>query len=142
MIGLSEHTGEIYAGIAAAGLGAEILEFHVVFDKRMFGPDAKSSLTIDQTTELVKGIRSIEKAMQNPIDKNDLSPYANLKSIFEKTLSANKDLPKGHILRFEDLEAKKPADMGVSAREYKSIIGKELTRDVSKWDFIQHSDIK
>ncbi|MEM9544447.1 MAG: N-acetylneuraminate synthase family protein [Bacteroidota bacterium] len=139
-IGLSEHTGEIYAGIAAAGLGSEILEFHVVFDKRMFGPDAKSSLTIEQTRELVKGVRAIEKAVYNPIDKNDLTPYANLKNIFEKTLSANKDLPLGHIVTFEDLEAKKPAGMGISARDYKSVIGKEVKRNISKWDFIQRSD--
>jgi len=140
-IGLSEHTGEIYAGISAVAIGAEILEFHAVFDKRMFGPDAISSLTIDQIAELVQGVRSIEKSVNNPIDKNDLSPYLGLKNIFEKSLAANKDLPKGHKITFDDLEAKKPAKMGLSARNYKSIIGKELNKNISKWDFIQQSDI-
>jgi len=140
-IGLSEHTGEIYAGIAAVALGAELLEFHAVFDKRMFGPDAKSSLTIDQIDQLAKGIRSIEKSINNPIDKNDLGPYSELKNIFEKSLAVNKDLPQGHIIGFEDLEAKKPSNMGLSARHYASIIGKKLNKSVSKWDFIQQSDI-
>lgn len=139
-IGLSEHTAEIYAGIAAVAKGAEVLEFHAVFDKRMFGPDAKSSLTIDQIAELVKGVRAIESSLNHPIDKNDLTPYESLKAIFEKSLSYNKDLALGHVITFEDLEAKKPANMGVSARDYTSIIGKVLTKNVSKWDFIQPSD--
>ncbi|MEL7252404.1 MAG: N-acetylneuraminate synthase family protein, partial [Bacteroidota bacterium] len=49
-IGLSEHTSEIFTGLAAVAMGALIMEFHAVFDKRMFGPDAKSSLTIDQSS--------------------------------------------------------------------------------------------
>lgn len=140
-IGLSEHTGEIYAGIAAAALGSELLEFHAVFDKRMFGPDASSSLDIDQITELVKGVRSIESAMQHPIDKNDLSNYLTLKKIFEKSLAVNKDLCKGHVLTFEDLEAKKPANFGIKASEFKLVIGKSLQRDIKKWDFLKETDI-
>jgi N,N'-diacetyllegionaminate synthase len=73
-IGLSEHTAEIATGIAAVTLGAEILEFHTVFDRRMFGPDAPSSLTIDEVKTLVTSVRFIEKALQHPINKNDLSP--------------------------------------------------------------------
>ena len=113
-IGLSEHTGKIATGIAAATLGAEILEFHAVFDRRMFGPDASSSLTIDEVSVLVDAVRFIEKAIQHPIDKNDLSPYVDLKKIFEKSIAVNKDLEKGHVLTFDDLEAKKPAKQGLA----------------------------
>jgi len=140
-IGLSEHTGKIATGIAAATLGAEILEFHAVFDRRMFGPDASSSLTIDEITELVNSIRFLEKALAHSIDKNDLSPYTDLKKIFEKTIAVNKDLPKGHVITFNDLEAKKPARQGVSANEFKKIIGKSLTRDLKKWNFLKAEDI-
>ena len=140
-VGLSEHTGEIYAGIAATALGADLLEFHAVFDKRMFGPDATSSLEIDQISELVKGVRAIETSLNNPIDKNDLTNYESLKKIFEKTLAINKELPKDHILKFEDLEAKKPANQGISASDFKTVIGKKLSRDLSKWDFITEEDL-
>jgi len=140
-IGLSEHTGEVYAGIGAVALGAEVLEFHAVFDKRMFGPDAKSSLTIDQISQLVLGVRAIEASINNPIDKDDLAPYVDLKNIFEKSLAFNKDLPEGHMLTFDDLEAKKPANMGISAQYYNSVIGKKLNRKVAKWEFIQQTDL-
>jgi len=140
-IGLSEHTANIATGIAAVTLGAEVLEFHAVFDKRIFGPDTSSSLTIDEVTELVRAIRFLEKAIQHPIDKNDLNPYLDLKKIFEKTLAVNKDLPKGHEITFDDLEAKKPAQQGISANEFKNIIGKKLLVAKSKYDFLKEKDL-
>jgi len=140
-IGLSEHTAQVATGVAAVALGAEILEFHAVFDRRLFGPDAASSLTIEEIKELVNSVRFIEKALANPIDKNDLSPYLDLKKIFEKTLAVNKDLPKGHVLTFDDLEGKKPAEMGVPANLFKIVIGKKLVANKQQWDFLQNEDI-
>lgn len=140
-IGLSEHTGKIYTGLAAVSLGAEALEFHAVFDRRMFGPDASSSLTIDEIKELATGVRFLEKALSNPVDKSDNSAYTGVKKIFEKTLAVNKDLPVGHEIQFEDLEAKKPANMGIPASVFKEVIGKPLKNSKYRYDFLQAEDI-
>ncbi|WP_298516011.1 N-acetylneuraminate synthase family protein [uncultured Kordia sp.] len=141
-IGFSDHSSGIEAGIAAAALGAEILEFHVVFDKEMFGPDAKSSLTFPETTKLVSAIRNIDKALNHPIDKKDNSQYSELKQIFEKSLAINKDLPKGHVLTFNDLEAKKPKNYGILASKFQEVIGKKLVNDMKQWDFLNNDDIR
>ena len=141
-IGFSDHSSSIEACIAATALGAEILEFHVVFDKEMFGPDAKSSLTIKETEQLVKAVRNIETALVTPINKNDNSKFAGLKQIFEKSLAINKDLPAGHIITFSDLETKKPKGYGILANQYETVIGKQLTRSMKQWDFLNESDIK
>ena len=53
-IGFSDHSSSMEACIAATTLGAEILEFHVVFDKGMFGPDVKSSLTMQENNSIGK----------------------------------------------------------------------------------------
>ena len=140
-IGLSDHSGEIYGGIAAAALGASILEFHAVFDKRMFGPDAKSSLSIDQISELVSAVNKIELALENPIDKSSNLEYAELKGMFEKSLAVNKNLSKGHMISIEDLETKKPANYGIPASKYKMAIGKVLNKDLSKWSFLTDDNI-
>ncbi|WP_420573591.1 N-acetylneuraminate synthase family protein [Kordia sp.] len=140
-IGFSDHSAGIEAGIAAATLGAEILEFHVVFDKEMFGPDAKSSLTFPETTKLVTAIRNIGEALNHPINKKDNSQYSELKQIFEKSLAINKDLPKGHVLTFNDLEAKKPKNYGILASKFQEVIGKKLARDMKQWDFLNNDDI-
>lgn len=140
-VGLSEHTAEMYACIAAVALGAQVLEFHAVFDRRIFGPDAKSSLTVDEIKTMVGQIRKLETTLANPIDKTDNSKYKELKKIFEKSLAVNKPLPAGHVLTFEDLEAKKPAGEGIDASEFKQVIGKKIKQAKQKYEFLHLDDI-
>lgn len=136
-VGLSEHTSKIYAGLAAVALGATMLEFHAVFSRQMFGPDAGSSLEMSEIKQLVEGVRHLEVALSNPVDKTDNSGFTPLKKMFEKTLAVNRSLPKGHILRFEDLEAKKPAGHGIPAARFREVVGKELSTNVSAWQFLE-----
>lgn len=140
-VGFSDHSAKIETGIVACALGAEILEFHAVFHKEMFGPDAKSSLTIEEITQMVAAIRRIEIAQKSPINKGDNSRFSELKSIFEKSLAINKDLPKGHRITFEDLETKKPKGYGIEASKYQDVIGKELKKDMKQWDFLNANDL-
>ena len=141
LVGFSDHSSSIESCIAATALGAKILEFHVVFDKKMFGPDVKSSLTIEETSQLVRGVRNIERALSSPINKNDISGFSNLKSIFEKSLAINKNLKAGHVLTFSDLETKKPKGFGILASQYEQVIGKKLKRDLNQWSFLNNEDI-
>jgi len=136
-VGYSDHSGDIYACLAAASLGADIFEFHVVFDKRQFGPDTRASITIDEVAKLTEGIRQIQTAIAHPVNKNINDQFTLLKGIFEKSLAVNKDLSAGHTVSFEDLEAKKPKNMGIDAKDFKDIIGKKLRTSLSKWDFLE-----
>lgn len=140
-VGLSDHSSKIFPSLAAVSLGAEILEFHVVFDKLMFGPDSKSSLTINEVKQLVEGVRFIEDSLRNKVDKTDNSQFYELKKIFEKSLAVNRSMKIGEIISFNDLEAKKPAGLGISAKVYKKIIGKKVNRNLNKWDFLREEDI-
>ncbi|HRF34998.1 MAG TPA: N-acetylneuraminate synthase family protein [Cyclobacteriaceae bacterium] len=141
-VGFSDHSGEIYACLSAAALGATVLEFHVVFDQQMFGPDAKASLTIEQTRTLVKGVREIESALSNPVRKNDTAGYADLKKMFGKSLAINKALKVGHRIELADLESKKPADQGISAAEFQKVIGKKITRELAAYSFLNYKDLE
>lgn len=140
-IGFSDHSGDIFACLAAATLGANILEFHATFDKRIFGPDTSSSITIDNIKNLVKGVRQIEISKSHPIDKNDNLSFSSLKSIFEKSLALNKDLEKGQTITINDLEAKKPKNYGVNADNYQFVIGKKVNRSMKRWEFLTEKDI-
>ena len=140
-IGFSDHSADIIACLAAATLGATILEFHVVFHHQMFGPDAKASLTLEQTKQLVKSVRAIETALSSPHQKNDASNFTQLKNMFGKSLSVNKDLSKGHMITINDLESKKPGNQGIAAKEFQKVIGKELKRDLEKWSFLKDDDL-
>lgn len=140
-VGYSDHSAKIETGIAAVALGATMLECHVVFDRRIFGPDSLSSLTINEITQLAEAVGNITKAQDNSIDKSDNNQFATLKSIFEKSLAVNKDLPKGHVITFDDLEAKKPKGFGINANKFQDVIGKTLTTNKQQWDFITLEDI-
>ena len=140
-VGFSDHSGDIFACLAATALGAQIIEFHAVFDKRMFGPDTSSSLTIDDIKRLVTGIRQIEKSRTNEVDKDNAEMYSGLKSIFEKSLAVNKDLKQGHILSLNDLEAKKPKGFGIDARLFNKVVGKQINRSMQKWEFLTEKEI-
>lgn len=141
IIGFSDHSARVETCVAATALGAEILEFHAVFSREMFGPDASSSLKIQEVTELVKSVRNIHKALKNPIDKQDNSAFLNLKNIFEKSLAVNKNLKAGHVLSFEDLESKKPKGYGIEASKFEQVIGKKLNHDLQQWDFLNNKDL-
>ena len=140
-VGFSDHSGEIYASLSAITLGAELLEFHAVFNKEMFGPDTKSSLTIKQVVQLVKGVRQIEEATHENVDKNQNQKFSEFKDNFGKSLCVNKDLEAGHIIIFEDLESKKPRNKGVDASLYIDVFGKPLKNDIYKWNFLNYSDL-
>ena len=140
-VGFSDHSGDIFASFAAATMGAEVLEFHVVFDQRMFGPDATSSLNLSQVKQLTKGLSQLAEAGAHPIDKTDNARFTDLKNIFEKSLAVNRDLPCGHVLAFEDLEAKKPKGRGLDAVDYKKTIGQKLKQDLKAWSFLNATDL-
>ncbi len=62
-VGLSDHTEGITVALAAAALGAVVIEKHITLDRTMPGPDHRVSLEPDQFAAMVQGIRDIEKAM-------------------------------------------------------------------------------
>ena len=90
-VGLSDHSGTIYPGLAGVTLGIQALEVHVTLSRQMFGPDVPASVTSSELKQLVEGIRFIEKMLANPIDKDEnaaaLKPIRELftKSLFYKT---------------------------------------------------------
>ena len=88
-IGLSDHSATTHAGIAAAALGANLLEIHLTFSRESFGPDTSSSLTIDELARLVEGVRFVETALAHPVDK-DLAAAGTteLRKMFGKSIVA------------------------------------------------------
>ena len=141
-VGFSDHSAKVYTSIAAVALGAEVVEFHAVFDQRIFGPDSKSSLTIEEIKQLVEGVRYLDDAKNNPVDKSDNSQFKDLKTIFEKSLAINKAKKAGEIIELSDLESKKPANKGIAAKDYKSVVGKKLSKSVGAYDFLNWDDLK
>jgi N,N'-diacetyllegionaminate synthase len=129
-VGLSDHSGTIYPGLAAAVVAIEMLEVHVAFSRQMFGPDVPASVTMEEFKQLNEGVRFIERMAEHPIDKDESAKEtAPLHTLFTKSVVARMDLREGTILQVHHLGTKKPGT-GLPAARLPELIGRRLRRDV------------
>lgn len=128
--GYSDHTLGIEIPVAAVALGATIIEKHFTLDKNMEGPDHKASLEPDELAAMVKAIRNIEMALGDGVKRPSPSESKNI-DIARKSIHIAKALPKGHVLKAEDLLMKRPGD-GIATKDLKKVIGKKLKCDVTE----------
>jgi N,N'-diacetyllegionaminate synthase len=141
-VGLSDHSGTIYAGLAAAAVGIEALEVHVAFSREMFGPDVPASVTTVELKQLAEGIRFIEKMRSSPVDKDAFAvEAAPLRQLFTKSIVAAMDLPEGTVLQEKHLALKKPGT-GLPAEKLTSLVGRRLIRAVHADDQIFERDVQ
>ena len=141
-VGLSDHSGTIYPGLAAAAFGIQLLEVHVTFNRAMFGPDVPASVTLAELSKLVEGIRFIEKMMANPVDKEMIAgEFKKLRATFTKSIVTRNNLKAGKVLKADDLTLKKPGT-GIPASRLPEIIGRRLTRSLSADTLISESDLE
>ena len=140
-VGLSDHSGTIYAGLAASTVGIEVLEVHVTMSREMYGPDVTASVTTSELKQLVEGIRFIEKMKANPLDKDTVaSEMVPLRALFTKSIVVQVDLPAGTVLQTEHLTLKKPGT-GIPGNRLPELIGHILRCPVKANDFLKESDL-
>jgi N-acetylneuraminate synthase len=141
-VGLSDHSATIYPGLAAATLGAELLEVHIVLSREMFGPDVVASITTSELRQLVEGVRFIEKMRAHPGDKAALpESVTSLRDIFMKSVVAARRLERGTVLALGDLTTKKPGT-GIPAKDLHSLVGRRLLRSLEGDDLLHPDDLE
>jgi len=140
-VGLSDHSGGIYAGLAAVTLGASLLEVHVTMSREMFGPDVIASITTKEMNKLVEGVRFIENALSNPVDKEaSVNDFNDVRRIFTKSLYASKELDVGTIIQLDHLDIKKPGN-GIPVKDIDNIIGRVVKNHICRGDLIEYNDL-
>lgn len=141
-VGLSDHSGTIYPGLAATLLGIAVLEVHVTLSREMFGPDNQASITTGELHQLVEGIHFMERMLANPVDKSSLArQLAPLRKIFTKSVVAVEDLAAGTVIREEHLSLKKPGT-GIPPSRLKELIGRRLRRNVMRDKKLLEDDLE
>lgn len=140
-VGLSDHSGTIYPGLAAVALGAVVLEVHMTFSRRMFGPDSPVSLEPAELTSLVDGVRFLERARGAPVDKDAVAAeLSEVRNLFGKSLVSRRALAAGTVLSDDDLTAKKPA-FGIPASERTVVVGRTLVAAIPAGHVLQLADL-
>ena len=141
-VGLSDHSGTIYPGLAAATLGAAVVEVHVTLSRQAFGPDVPASVTTDELRTLVEGVRFVGAMRAHPVRKDALAAeLAPLRAMFTKSVVARTDLAAGTVLAAEHLAARKPGT-GIPAARLPELVGARLARSLRANDLLADADLE
>jgi len=141
VVGLSDHSGEIYPSMSAFMLGARVFEVHVAWSKKMFGPDTQASLTFLQLSELVKYLNNQETLIVSPVDKDKMRENKEeLVRLFGRGIYAKRDIDIGEEIKESDIKYLKPV-LGISASEYKRVIGMVSSKKIRVGEPITKEDI-
>jgi len=141
-VGLSDHSGTVFPGLAAATLGIAALEVHVTLSREMFGPDVPASITSAELKELVRGVRFIEAMRAHPVDKNALAKeLAPVRNLFTRSVVARRDLQAGTVVTAAMIAFKKPGT-GIPEGKAGNVLGRKLTRDIPADTMILEEDLE
>ncbi len=141
-VGLSDHSGTIYPALAAATLGAAVIEVHVTLSRQMFGPDVSASVTTAELRQLTDGVRFIEQMMASPVDKDAAAAGLEpVRALFTKSVVLRTALDAGSVLRLEHLTVKKPGT-GIPAADLPLVVGSVLKRRMEADTVLRATDLE
>lgn len=135
-VGFSDHSIGLAAPIAAAALGAHVIEKHFTFSRHMYGSDAIHSMEPDEFRDLARALKEVWEMQSHPVEKCEMSQYTHMKKIFEKSIVSAVPIKKGTILEMEHLAFKKPGT-GISASEFQDLLGKRMLMDCKANEIIK-----
>lgn len=127
-VGYSDHTEGIEISLAAAALGACIVEKHFTLDRTLPGPDHRASLEPRELAVLVRGVRTIESALGDG-RKVPAAEELNTAAVARRSLVAVRDLAAGTILTEENIAIRRPGT-GLPPSTLPNVLGRRLRQDV------------
>lgn len=136
-VGYSDHTVGFEAAVAAAVLGASVIEKHFTLNHNMEGPDHKASLEPEEFEVMVNNIRLIEKALGDGVKQPAEAEKKNI-AIARKSIVAAKDIKKGEVFTEDNITVKRPGS-GISPMKWFEVLGTEAVRDFGEDELIELS---
>jgi N,N'-diacetyllegionaminate synthase len=141
-VGLSDHSGTPFPGLAAMARGATVIEAHVTFDRRMFGPDVPASITFDELAFLARARDAFNEMDENPVDKDAMAHSLEfMRQIFGRSLAPSRTLSAGTLLAPGMLVSRKPGG-GIPTEAMQDLIGRRLVREVVPERILRWDDLE
>ncbi|MDO4866006.1 MAG: N-acetylneuraminate synthase [Clostridia bacterium] len=138
-VGYSDHTKGITASIAAAAMGATIIEKHFTLDRNLPGPDHKASLEVSQFSDMIRRIRKVEKMLGSGVKEPAPDEYGN-RRVARKSIIAARPICAGEQFTEENLTTKRPGT-GITPMRWTEIIGRTASRNYGKDEQIDASEL-
>lgn len=130
VIGYSGHDNGIAMAVVAYTLGARIVEKHFTLNRTLKGTDHVFSLEPQGMQKMVRDLKRSALALgdgEKIIYADETAPIKKM----GKMIIAAKDLQAGHLVNFEDLEFRSPAE-GLPPSFADKIVGKVLKQELKK----------
>lgn len=138
-VGFSDHTLGITSSVAAAALGACVIEKHFTLSRKQKGPDHSFALEPDELKNMVQAIRDTEDALGSPIKKHTNSEN-ELYKLARRSLVSACEISKGSIITEEMIEVKRPG-YGIHPKFICDVIGKKARRNIREDEILKWSMI-
>lgn len=125
--GLSDHSVGLTAAVAAAALGASVIEKHLILDRKLGGPDAGFSLEPAEFKALVRSVREAEAALGRVsyvLSSGDLKSREFSRSIFVAA-----DIKKGEIFSESNIRSVRP-NFGLPPALLPKLMGRKAAADI------------
>ena len=126
-VGYSDHTLGIEVPVAAAALGAQVIEKHFTLDKSLPGPDHRASLDPTELAAMVKAVRHIEEALGSGDKTVAESERPNIE-VARKSIVAARDISAGETFTEDNITVKRPGN-GITPMEWDNVIGRVAKQD-------------
>jgi N-acetylneuraminate synthase/N,N'-diacetyllegionaminate synthase len=139
-VGFSDHTEGDEVALAAAALGACVLEKHFTLDRSLPGPDHHASLEPPELAELVRRVRRVEAAVGDGVKRPTELERANAR-VVRRSLAAARDLAAGTTLDEGMLEALRPGT-GIAPSRLPDVVGRRLRRDLARGELLDPADLQ
>ena len=140
IVGLSDHTVNNNACLAATALGASVLERHFTDRKDRPGPDIVCSMDPKELNELIEGSKEIQQ-MRGGKKEAAKEEQVTIDFAFA-TVVTTKELKKGDILTNENIWVKRPGTGEIKAEHYESLMGKVVNKDIEIDEHLSWDDIE
>lgn len=134
-VGYSDHTQGIEVDLAAAALGASVIEKHFTLDRNLPGPDHKASLEPDELKGMIDGIRKIELALGSA-EKRPSEIELKNRYVARKSIVASRCIIKGELFTEENITTKRPGT-GINPMRWNEILGMKAIRNFEEDDLIE-----
>lgn len=127
-IGLSDHTTNNYACIAAMALGALLVERHYTDIKTRNGPDIVCSMDEQELQKLLQASKEVPMMLGG--DKKAISAEKITSDFAFASVVSIRDIKKNEVFTRDNIWVKRPGTGEIPAEEYESVLGKRAVMDI------------
>ena len=128
-VGLSDHTMGYAVSVSAVSLGACIIEKHFTLSRNDSGPDSSFSMEPHEFKEMVKSIRTVERALGKVSYEVTEKQRESLK--YRRSLFAVKDIKTEETFTEDNVKSIRPG-FGLHPRYLSDIYGKKAKKNINK----------